>query len=61
MNKYNYEERSEDKQNNYPKVAQSEDLNAKNLPANLSGENEGKFPRHLYYIKDKNEFFKWSW
>jgi hypothetical protein len=26
MNKYNYEARNEDKQNNYPKVAQSEDL-----------------------------------
>jgi hypothetical protein len=32
MKQYNYEARNEDKQNNYPKVAQSEDLNAKVIP-----------------------------
>jgi hypothetical protein len=32
MKQYNYEARNEDKQNNYPKVAQPEDLNVKTIP-----------------------------
>ena len=32
MKTYNYETRNEDKQNNYPKVAQPEDLNVKTIP-----------------------------
>ncbi len=32
MKTYNYEARNEDKQNNYPKVAQSEVLNANVIP-----------------------------
>jgi hypothetical protein len=32
MKQYNYEARNEDKQNNYPKVAQPEDSNVKTIP-----------------------------
>lgn len=66
MKQYNYEARNEDKQNNYPKVAQSEDLNVKTIPvyeqlANLEyaieklTELQGTLIERLAWVSNPNE------